>query len=45
MHIGWQRGADRKWHLTLFIENGRVKDRPGHELRTALRKIAEVHKG
>ena len=43
--IGWQRGADKKWHLTLFIENGRVKDRPGHELRTALRKIAEVHKG
>ena len=43
--IGWQRGADRKWHLTLFIENGRVKDRPGHELRTALRKIAEFHTG
>ena len=43
--IGWQRGADKKWHLTLFIENGRVKDRPGHELRTALRKIAETHKG
>ena len=43
--IGWQRGADKKWHLTLFIENGRVKDRPGHELRAALRKIAEFHSG
>lgn len=43
--VGWQRGVDKKWHLTLFIENGRVKDRPGHELRTALRKIAETHKG
>lgn len=43
--IGWQRGDDKKWHLTLFIENGRVKDRPGHELRTALRRIAEVHTG
>ena len=43
--IGWQRGADKKWHLTLFIENGRIKDQPGHELRTALRKIAEIHKG
>jgi sulfite reductase (NADPH) hemoprotein beta-component len=43
--VGWQAGADRKWHLTLFVENGRVKDKPGHELRTALRKIAEVHKG
>ncbi|NJO24000.1 MAG: NADPH-dependent assimilatory sulfite reductase hemoprotein subunit [Sphingomonadales bacterium] len=43
--IGWQRGADKKWHLTLFVENGRVKDHPGHELRTALRKVAEIHKG
>lgn len=41
--IGWQQGADKKWHLTLFIENGRVKDRPGHNLRTALREIAEQH--
>lgn len=43
--IGWQAGADRKWHLTLFVENGRVKDKPGYELRTALRKVAEAHKG
>jgi sulfite reductase (NADPH) hemoprotein beta-component len=44
-HIGWQRGADRKWHLTLLIENGRVKDRPGYGLRTALREIAAFHAG
>ena len=43
--IGWQQGADKKWHLTLFIENGRVKDSPGHALRTALREIAEFHTG
>jgi sulfite reductase (NADPH) hemoprotein beta-component len=43
--IGWQQGPDRKWHLTLFIENGRVKDRPGHTLRSALREIAAIHKG
>jgi sulfite reductase (NADPH) hemoprotein beta-component len=43
--IGWQQGADKKWHLTLFIENGRVKDKPGHALRTALREIAEFHTG
>jgi len=42
---GWRQGADRKWHLTLFIENGRVKDRPGHSLRTALRQIAAIHTG
>ena len=27
--IGWEKGADGKWHLTLFVENGRIKDRPG----------------
>ncbi len=41
--IGWLQGADKKWHLTLFIENGRVKDQPGHNLRTALREVAEQH--
>jgi sulfite reductase (NADPH) hemoprotein beta-component len=43
--IGWEQGADKKWHLTIFIENGRIKDTPGHALRTALREIAEVHTG
>ena len=43
--IGWRQGDDKKWHLTLFIENGRVKDRPGWTLRTALREIAEFHTG
>jgi sulfite reductase (NADPH) hemoprotein beta-component len=43
--IGWEQGADKKWHLTMFIENGRIKDKPGHGLRTALREIAELHTG
>ena len=43
--IGWQQGADKKWHLTMFIENGRVKDTPGYALRSALREIAEAHTG
>jgi len=43
--IGWEQGADKKWHLTMFIENGRIKDKPGHGLRTALREIAELHMG
>lgn len=30
---------------TLFIEGGRVVDRPGYPLRTALREIARVHRG
>ena len=40
--IGWRQGADKKWHLTLFIENGRVKDQTGHALRSAVREIAET---
>jgi sulfite reductase (NADPH) hemoprotein beta-component len=43
--IGWAQGSDKKWHLTLFIENGRIMDKPGWRLRTALREIAEIHAG
>ena len=24
--LGWAEGDDGRWHLTLFIENGRVRD-------------------
>lgn len=40
--IGWQQGHDKKWHLTLFVENGRVKDTPAIKLRSAIREIAET---
>jgi sulfite reductase (NADPH) hemoprotein beta-component len=45
--IGWRqtldgKPADRKWHLTLYVENGRVKDTPAVKLRTALREIAKA---
>ncbi len=43
--IGWVQGEDGKWHLTLFIENGRLLDYPDRPLKTGIRKIAEVHKG
>jgi sulfite reductase (NADPH) hemoprotein beta-component len=43
--LGWWRGANGRWHLGLFIENGRVADRPGRALRTALREIAHLHRG
>jgi len=37
---------NRRAHLTLFIENGRVKDVPdGAQWLTGLRRIAEVHSG
>lgn len=42
---GWVEGVDRKWHLTLFIQNGRVLDTAGFPMRTGLREIAKVHRG
>lgn len=41
---GWAEGSG-KWHFTLFIQNGRVKDTSDYKLKTALREIAEIHTG
>ncbi|MCS4532853.1 assimilatory sulfite reductase (NADPH) hemoprotein subunit [Neisseria montereyensis] len=43
--IGWVQGEDKKWHLTLFIENGRLLDYPDRPLKSGIREIAKVHKG
>jgi sulfite reductase (NADPH) hemoprotein beta-component len=43
--IGWVEGIDGKFHLTLFIENGRILDYPGKTLKTGCREIAKIHKG
>ncbi len=43
--IGWVKGIDNKHHLTLFIENGRIKDNAEAALKTGVRKIAEIHQG
>ncbi len=46
--LGWRqsldakKGEEKNWHLTLFVENGRIRDKPGVALRTALREIAEA---
>jgi sulfite reductase (NADPH) hemoprotein beta-component len=42
---GWVRGTDGHWHLTLFVENGRIKDSDDRRLMSALREIARVHDG
>jgi len=42
---GWSAGTDGRGHLTLFIENGRVVDRPGKLQMSALRGIAQTHDG
>ncbi len=43
--IGWVKGIDKKWHLTLFIENGRLLDYPGRPLKRGIAEIAKVHQG
>jgi sulfite reductase (NADPH) hemoprotein beta-component len=42
---GWTKGITEKWFYTLFIENGRVKDKKGFELKKALKEVALIHKG
>lgn len=42
---GWVKGSNGKWHFTLFIQSGRVKDEEGYELMTGLREIAKEHTG
>lgn len=43
--IGWVEGIDGKYHLTLFIENGRLLDFPGKPLKTGVAEIARIHHG
>lgn len=42
---GWNKGVDGKWSLTLFIQNGRVKDTAEYPMKSALREIARIHDG
>src|SRR3954452_24496706 len=42
---GWTEGEDGRSHLTLFIENGRVKDTPAAQMIAGLRRIAGIHDG
>ncbi|PQL94030.1 assimilatory sulfite reductase (NADPH) hemoprotein subunit [Apibacter adventoris] len=43
--IGWVKGIDKQWHLTLFIENGRILDYPKKPLKKGLAEIAKIHTG
>jgi len=42
---GWRKGTDGKWHVVVFIQNGRVFDAPEAPTMTGLRAIARIHKG
>ncbi|MFN6887793.1 sulfite reductase subunit beta, partial [Proteus mirabilis] len=41
----WLKGVDNKWYLTLFIESGRLIDKPNAPLKTGVAEIAKVHLG
>lgn len=43
--VGWVKGIDKKWHLTLFIENGRLLDYPGRPLKRGIAEVAKIHQG
>ena len=43
--FGWVEGDDGRWHLTLRIPSGRLRDVPGHARQSGMREIARVHQG
>lgn len=43
--FGWVEGIDGKYHLTLFLQSGRILDYPNRPLKTGCKKIAEIHTG
>jgi sulfite reductase (NADPH) hemoprotein beta-component len=44
-NFGWKKGTDDKWHLTYFVEGGRVKNDGEKTLKSALREVAEKTDG
>lgn len=43
--FGWTRGQDGRHHHTLFVESGRLDNRPGRTLLDGLRDIARLGAG
>ncbi|MBK1791749.1 NADPH-dependent assimilatory sulfite reductase hemoprotein subunit [Persicirhabdus sediminis] len=43
--FGWVEDTNGNSHLTLFVQGGRVIDKPGSQMKTGLREIAKIHKG
>jgi sulfite reductase (ferredoxin) len=42
-HLGWHEQGDGRWFYGLNVENGRVLDRDGFKLKSALREICLTH--
>jgi len=43
--FGWRSNDDGRLSYTLYIESGRVANRPGWPMMDAIRAVAKVHKG
>ena len=41
--FGWHRQSDGRWFLGLYVETGRIADKPPRRLKTALRSIIATH--
>ncbi len=41
-HIGWHEQGDGRWFYGLNVENGRIVDRDGFQLKTALREVCRA---
>lgn len=41
-HMGWEEQGDGRWYYGLNIENGRIKDTPEMQLKTALREVCRT---
>lgn len=42
-HFGWATAADGSKYLGLYVETGRIKDKDGYRLKSALKLIAEKY--
>ena len=40
--LGWHTSEDGLHHLTLFVEDGRIKDADGYRLKSALKAVASL---
>ena len=43
--FGWSKDQHGQWHLTLFVPEGRIRDRGQSRLLTGLRELAAILKG
>ncbi len=43
--FGWAKDRHGRWHLTLFVPEGRVRDNGKSRLLSGLRELARIHRG